>query len=135
MSLFDDDVSNYLEGLSAESLIGMRESMPKDSPMQSEIAPYEHQAFTRDVVAEGGPLSALSMAIATPAYTTAKMFAMEPLLQKAFPSASALARTAVQYAGGQEIKPELDPDTSPPSLQEVYRGYKGIAQGIRSWFK
>ena len=59
-------------GMSWDDLMQLRRSMASDDPRQAEVAPYEHQAYARETVAQN-PLYAASLGVAIPAYTLAKL--------------------------------------------------------------
>lgn len=73
----------------------------------------EHRAFARDAVNQD-LLMALALAVATPAYATAKL-AKEK---------STWAKDALNYTG------LVNADATPPSIAQVLAGYEGIAEGI-----
>lgn len=70
--------------------------------MHAVAAPLEHREFARNAVADN-PAMALSLAAAIPAYTLAK---------------------------GAGVLPTA-PSTTPASLDQVFAGFEGIAQGLR----
>jgi len=82
---------------------------------QKRLAPAEHRAFAREAVADN-PAMALSLGLAIPAYTAAKMLADMskdvPLLSMLFSSTS------------------MDQSRSGASVDEVTEGFKGIGEGI-----
>lgn len=82
---------------------------------QRRLAPAEHRAFAREAVEEN-PIMALSLGIAIPAYTAAKMLAN---VSKDVPLFSTLFSAA-----------NLDKSRSGASLKEVTEGFKGISEGL-----
>lgn len=62
--------------MSWDELYRLRNSLAPNDPRQAEIAPYEHQAFARESVSQN-PLMAPSLAVATPAYTLAKLLGLQ----------------------------------------------------------
>jgi hypothetical protein len=67
---FKDGGTVDLDNMSHSDLYQMRDAMPNAAD-QSNLAPYEHQAFARESVGDN-PLMALPIAAATPLYTAAK---------------------------------------------------------------
>lgn len=62
-----------LPSRSHAELYSLRDRLPPDQ--QAQIAPYEHRAFAREVVADS-PLMALSLFAGVPAYQLAKLLGM-----------------------------------------------------------
>ena len=90
-----------LDKMSWENIVGLRSKYSGDKAMQELLAPYDHQAMTREAV-QANPLAAVAYALMIPGYTAAK-------------AAHAL--------------PE-DENTSPASVTEITAGFRGIAQGL-----
>ena len=63
-------------GLSWDQLRALRASYPDTSPMQAQIAPYEHQAFAREQT-ERNPLAAAGLAVGIPGYALAKLLGVQ----------------------------------------------------------
>jgi hypothetical protein len=61
---------DYLSGLSHAKLYSMRDQS-NDPVVQAQLAPYEHRAFAREVIAEN-PLMAIPVGAAIPLYDAAK---------------------------------------------------------------
>lgn len=70
--------------------------------MHAVAAPLEHREFTRNAVADN-PAMAVPLAAAVPAYALAKTAGVLPIA----------------------------PNTTPASLDQVFAGFEGIAQGLR----
>jgi len=58
--------------LTFEQLRALRAQYPDDSPMQAQLAPYEHQAFAREQT-QRNPLAGAGLAVAVPGYALAKL--------------------------------------------------------------
>lgn len=81
----------------------LRERYKTENPSLYEwLAPFEHQAFAREWTREMPWLAAPSLAVATPAYAVAK---------------------GLGFMTNQG-------EATPPSWEQVFRGYKGIWQGL-----
>ena len=89
-----------LEDMSHQDLSLLREYNLNNKDAQTMLAPYEHQAFTREATSEN-PLMAIPIALATPLYAAAK-----------------------------SIGAMTDASTTAPSLKQVGHGLKGVGQGI-----
>ena len=59
-----------LDKRSHADLYSLRDKLPVDQ--QSLVAPYEHRAFAREVIADS-PIMALSLSLGIPAYQLAKL--------------------------------------------------------------
>lgn len=81
---------------------GLRQQFNNDPTMQAILAPYEHQAYARETVQQGGWPAALQQALAIPGYQAAK---------------------ALGLASGRS-------GTSDP-LAQMIQAYKGIWQGLQ----
>jgi hypothetical protein len=81
-------------------LLALRKQYGNDPTMQQVLAPYEHQAYTRETV-QRNPWSAIPLAVATPAYAAAK---------------------------GLGILGSRSGSSDP--LAQIIAGYKGIWQGL-----
>jgi hypothetical protein len=92
---------SLLDSMSANDLIGLRDKYSGNMVVQKDLAPYEHQAFSREYVKDN-PLYALAFSALGPGYQAAKSLGMLP----------------------------VDKDTTPASLSELMGGFKGIAQGL-----
>ena len=93
-----------LAGADFATLYGMRKDAPASE--QPAIAPYEHQAFAREQVAQN-PLNAIALALGIPLWQVLKLF------------------------GGHKLLPGYDERMStPPSLDQVFAGYRGIGEGL-----
>lgn len=91
-----------LAGMSHAQLIMLRDKMAGNQEAQTRIAPFEHQAFAREFTKERPVTGTLGLMGAIPLYQLAKM-------------------------GGMM---QGDNTSTPASLNQLTRGYKGIAQGL-----
>lgn len=82
-------------------IVRLRNEHSGDMKVQKALAPYDHMATAREAVTDD-PLAAIAYAVMIPGYAAAK-------------AAHAL--------------PE-DQDTTPPSMDEILGGFRGIAQGL-----
>ena len=102
------------EKLDHASLARLRDLYGSNSDFGRYLAPYEHQAFAREWTQEAPYIAPLALAAATPAYYLAK----QPM-----------------FSGLSSRLGLVGPDASPPSLEQVLRGYRGIGQGLRNLFR
>lgn len=95
---------------------------------QAQLGPIEHAAFAREGVG-ANPAMAVPLAAATPLYTAAKFAAQQPdLMRAAMPFGLGGIMSEAAKALG------YDQSRSPPTLNEIGQGYKGIFQGLRDYF-
>ena len=92
-----------LLGLDPIEILRMRYANPFNRMAQNRLAPIDHQIFTREAAREGGPLTALALGLAAPAYYVKKKV----------------------FAG--------DEFTSDPSMEQIRREYIGLGQGLKDW--
>ena len=79
-----------------------------DAQGNEQLAPYEHQAYARELTQEN-PINALGLAVAAPAYYVAKQPALMGLSQK----------LGIVGEGA-----------TPASMEQLKRAYRGIYQGL-----
>ena len=72
----------------------LRDQYPDDSPMQAQIAPYEHQAFAREWTQDNPFVAAPALAVSIPGYALAKLLGAQTGRTKA-----SLAEMAGGYRG------------------------------------
>ena len=112
-----------LNKLPHAQLYQMRESVPEDEQrLQNSVAAAEHRAFARESTAEKGVLNALSLGVAIPAYTAAKMLA--EIERTGLP----LVDVALKVAKEKDLLPGKA--RSKPSANEVIQGYYGLGEGL-----
>jgi hypothetical protein len=86
--------------LSFAQLRQLRDQYPDDSPMQAQLAPYEHQAFAREWTQDNPLIAAPALAASIPGYALAKLLGLQHGRTK--PS---LAEMAAGYRGiGQGLR-------------------------------
>ena len=85
-----------------QELYALRQKYAGNPEMQAYIAPYEHQAYYREM-ALTDPLRASLMYLVEPAYQAAKYIGAAP----------------------------KDNMTTPPSWDQLFASWKGITQGLR----
>jgi hypothetical protein len=95
-----------LDAMSHSDLVRLRDRNP-DSEIQKLLAPYEHQAFSREATKEN-PLMALPIALATPLYAGAKALG---------------------------IAPKGEGEQTPASWKQVGKGFQGIGEGLAGFNK
>lgn len=99
---YQDRLALLLAQMPHSGLMQLRDSVPPNSPLQAQLAPYEHRAFARELTQEN-PFMAVPLAIATPSYQLGKLLSPSNLG----------ARTQ-------------------PSLEELLQAYRGIGEGLTS---
>lgn len=102
-AMFDPDQE------SNENLQIQRGLVGPNSPEGTALAPYEHQAFAREFTQDHPIMGPLALSAAVPVYQVAK-----------FPGIINLS----QHFG------LVGPNATPPSLDQLIHGYRGIGQGI-----
>ena len=80
--------------MSHSDLLRLRWSLPENSPLQREIAPYEHAAFAREWTQENPALAVPSLAVAIPGYALAKLLGL-----KKTQTPASLRQVAMGYRG------------------------------------
>lgn len=68
-----DPFADIAGGMSQADLLAIRARAGDNPALQNLIAPYEHRAFAREWTAEDPWIAAPSLAVATPAYSLAKL--------------------------------------------------------------
>lgn len=61
------------QSMTHAQLLNLRNSLPPDDPRQPMLAAYEHQAFAREWTKDNPLLAPLSLSVAIPAYSLAKL--------------------------------------------------------------
>jgi hypothetical protein len=108
-----------LGGMSHSELVQLRAANTKDNALNVQVSPYEHRAFSREFItdatsnAEAG-LRAVSLSAAIPAYYVSKATGVQGVIN------SVSGETGT---------------TTPPSLEQVLAGYKGVGEGVTARFK
>lgn len=97
---YQDRLALLLARMPHSGLMQLRDSVPNNSPLQAQLAPYEHRAFARELT-QDNPFMAVPLAVATPAYQLGKL-----------------------------ISPSNLGARTPPSLEELIQAYKGIGEGL-----
>ena len=64
-------------GLTFEQLRALRDQYPDSSPMQAQLAPYEHQAFAREWTQDNPAVAAPALAVAIPGYALLKLLRLQ----------------------------------------------------------
>lgn len=95
-----------LDNMDFYRLMAAREQA--DAAGNAQLAPYEHQAYARELT-QDNPLNALGLAVAAPAYYAAKQPALIGLAQR------------LGLVGG---------NATPADLEQLKRAYRGIYQGL-----
>lgn len=103
-----------LAQLTHAQLLNLRRQPGADQDL---LAPLEHRAFARELVEER-PEMALSLGVAIPAYTAAKIVSR---MEAKTPITVAAQQVARRFAGQARSK---------PSIREVTESFKGIGEGI-----
>lgn len=98
-----------------------RNRIGRNDPRQDVLAPKEHQAFARGVVADN-PMLAIPMAAAIPAYTAGKALNRVPEVVGSMPP---MLQPAMRYMQNQTKQAR-----SKPSIQEMADAYTGVLQGL-----
>jgi hypothetical protein len=112
-----------LSQLPHAQLYQMRGGIPEEEQrLQNKVAAAEHRAFARESTAERGVLNALSLGVAIPAYTAAKMLA--EIERTGLP----LVDVALKVAKEKDLLPGKA--RSEPSASEVIQGYYGLGEGL-----
>lgn len=63
--------------LTFAQLRALRDQYPDDSPMQAQLAPYEHQAFAREWTQDNPLVAAPALAVSVPGYALAKLLGIK----------------------------------------------------------
>jgi hypothetical protein len=95
----------------------IREQYKDNDMMYRALAPYEHMAFTKQTTQEN-PLMGGLLSLASPAYYLAKQPYIRPLAER------------IKIGG----KPLVEPDATPPSLDQLKGEWRGIGAGFNSFF-
>lgn len=114
VTLTDSD----LERLDHASISRLRHYNEDNAEVDKRLAPFEHQAFAREWTRELPYIAAPSLAVATPLYSAAKALGVDVGI-----------RDVAKFLGLLDDDGKQR-DATPPSLEQIKRGYKGIAQGL-----
>lgn len=89
-------------------LVELRDQFKNVPSIYNALAPYEHQAFAREWTKEQPALAIPSLSVGIPLQYVAKTVGLMPKMS--------------------------DAPQSPPSLDQVVQGYRGIGQGVSGLF-
>ncbi len=67
------DYSRY----SFEQMRRLRDQYPDNSPMQAQLAPYEHQAFAREWTQDNPLVAAPALSVSIPGYALMKLLGLQ----------------------------------------------------------
>ena len=124
------DTYSDLEDLSHADMLALRLAKRGDKAAQNKLAPFEHQAFAREVTKDSVVHGAAAVGMA-PAYEGIKAIAMGKAM-KSLPmplnAAAAMgARKLLSF-----LEQPISDTTSDPSLRSVGRAALGFGQGLKS---
>lgn len=100
-----------LAQMSHENLYNARQAAEAagNTALDIRLAPFEHQAFAREFTTEHPLLAGASLSFAIPAYAAGKVLNLDGLMN--------------------HLTGDTGP-TTPPSLDQIIQGYRGIGQGL-----
>jgi hypothetical protein len=114
LAVYADDTDNAVY-----SAYRQRVADPNNQDAQDNLAPLEHEQFTREVTARN-PIAGAAVTLGASAYSGAKMLAQ---------SGSSAAQALVKSVGTGEAK------TSKASMAEIGGSMTGFGKGLRDYFR
>ena len=109
---------DQLDTMDHAQIYRLRDYNADNPEIDKKLAPYEHQAFSREWTKEMPFIAVPSLAIATPIYAAAKSLGIDVPIRSV-----ATALGLINQDGDQRT-------ATPPAMDQIRQGYRGIMQGL-----